>query len=134
MDLARVNWAAVVVAAIANPVVAAVWYAPAIFGERWLRLLDEYRRRGTAPGGAYPLVPAGALVTATVLALVVQWVGATSAVSGALLGVLLWLGFIVAANAGHFVFEARPLRLVALTAGYQLAALVVMGAIIGAWR
>lgn len=134
MDLVRVNWAAVVVAAVANPVVAAVWYAPALFGERWLSLLDDYRRRGTAPGGAYPLIPVGALVMATVLALVAQWVGATSVLSGALLGLLLWLGFIVAANAGQFVFEARPLRLVALTSGYQLVALVVMGAIIGGWR
>jgi hypothetical protein len=134
MDLAKLNWAAVIVAAIANPVVAAIWYAPALFGERWLALLSNYRRRGSAPGAAYPLVLVGAVVTAIVLALLAQWVGATSVWSGVLLGLLVWLGFVVAANAGHFVFEGRPLGLISLTAGYQLVALVIMGGIVGGWR
>jgi hypothetical protein len=134
VSLPHLNWGAVMVAAAANLTVAAVWYAPRVFGGRWLTALNSYRRGGIPSGGAYALALVGAVATAVVLAVIAQWANVDSAVGGALLGFMVWLGFIVAANAGNFVFEGRPLTLIWINAGYHLLALVSMGAVIGSWH
>jgi hypothetical protein len=75
----------------------------------------------------------GSLVTAFVLDQFVRWTGATTAAAGATIGFWAWLGFVATVTAASVLYERRPTALYLLNNGYQLASLLVMGAILGAW-
>jgi len=50
------------------------------------------------------------------------------------MGGLLWLGFTATTMATAFVFEGRSIEAFAVIAGYPLAGLLIMGAILGPWQ
>ena len=52
---------------------------------------------------------------------------------GAAVGFFNWLGFIATTTLGVMVYERRPFGLYLITNGWQLLALVVMGAILAVW-
>jgi hypothetical protein len=47
---------------------------------------------------------------------------------------LLWLGFVLTTWATEYVFEVRTYALFAINTGFWLIGMVVMGAIVGAWK
>ena len=47
---------------------------------------------------------------------------------------MLWFGFVLTTWATEYVYEARPLSLLAINAGFWLPAMVLMGAIVGGWK
>lgn len=108
LDLVGVNWIAVIVAAVAGAVVGFVWYAPPVFGSRWARASGiELPEQGEIQ----PIIGAvvTVLVTAYVLALLSRGLGAATLVDGAIVGVLVWLGFVATWLATGVFFErARP--------------------------
>ena len=130
LDFAGVNWVAVIVAAVAGAVVGFVWYAPQVFGKRWARVsgIDLPEQ-----GQVQPLIGAviTVLVTAYVLALLIQGLGAATLVDGAIVGVLVWLGFVATWLATGVFFERRSTEWWAINAGQAVVSLAVMGAIIG---
>ena len=75
-----------------------------------------------------------ALLTCVVLAEFMNVTGTRSAVAGALLGLLAWLGFVFAPTANHNTFEGRSKLLFAINQGHDLVALLVASGIIGALR
>jgi hypothetical protein len=50
------------------------------------------------------------------------------------MGGLLWLGFTGTTMATEFVFEGRTLAAYGIAAGYPLAGMLIMGAILGRWQ
>lgn len=71
-------------------------------------------------------------VVATVLAGLLAELDALSAGEGALLGLVLWVGFPAVLFAGSIVHERYPARLAALHLGDWLLKLTLIGAVIGA--
>jgi hypothetical protein len=61
-------------------------------------------------------------------------VGATSVGAGISLGAMVWLGFIATVTLASVLYEKRSVNLYILNNAYQLVSLVVMGAIVAAWR
>ncbi len=59
---------------------------------------------------------------------------AASAVQGAVLGLLIWVGVSATSGAAKNAACDKPLSAYLIDCGHELAALVVMGVIIGAWR
>ena len=129
-----VNWVAVIVATVAYTVIGFVWFSRQVFGLRWAASTG----RELPPPSQVPLtslvgsVVAG-LVTAYVLAVIAHAVGAATLADGAILGFLAWLGFVATSTAGRVLFEGAKTDWWAISAGYWLVSLVVMGAIIGYW-
>jgi uncharacterized protein DUF1761 len=132
----KINYWAVIVAAVAAIVVSSVWYSPLLFGKAWIEL------RGMNPGamaGMRP--PAGEILGEAVKTLVVAFVIAHFVVSlgvgdwkgAVLLGVWLWLGF-YATLMGSVIHENYPWKLYAVHAGDGLARTLLMTVILGVWR
>jgi len=132
LDFAGVNWVAVIAAAVAGIVIGFVWYAPQVFGRRWAQASGIELPQ---PGQVQPVTYVGgvvtALVTAYVLAVLSRGLGAATLVDGAIVGAVVWLGFVATWLASGVFFERRSTEWWAINAGQAIVSLVVMGAIIG---
>lgn len=71
---------------------------------------------------------------AYVLAWLILHTGQQTVIGGMRVGTIAWLGFIAAVIGPMYVFQAFSLQFFAITAGYPLVALLIMGAILGRWR
>lgn len=136
MDV-EINYAAVVLAAISTMVVGSTWYAPAVFGDLWMKLIGKSPKELRKDWNplAYLYVFAASLITAFVLAHVTYLSNQffeNSFVHDALMtGLWLWLGMVAARILTHDVFERRPYRLTLLTVGHEFITIMVMALIIG---
>jgi hypothetical protein len=130
-----VNWLAVLVAGIVMFALGAVWYT-ALFGQQWRKLMGV--PEGAQPDGFVQAMVVGFianLVEAYVLALFISYyTPASDAVSGALVGALAWLGFVITIMVPSIFYERKAPMLVIINGAYQLLGLVLMGAILGLWR
>ena len=90
------------------------------------------QRKGVAK--AYALSVLCYLVMAYVLGLLVSYTQATSVVQGLWLGFLLWLGFAATIGLTANLFSDKPILAWVIDAGYQLAYLLIMGAIVAVWH
>ncbi len=68
---------------------------------------------------------------AYVLAWLIVHTGQQTVMGGLRLAALVWLGFIAAVIGPMYAFQAFSLLFFAITAGYPLVALLVMGVILG---
>lgn len=135
MPMIHVNFLAVVVAAVLNMILGAIWYSPAVYGKTWMALVGkraEDMRSGAGRG--YVLGFIAALILAYVLASVIGIAQAKGILQGARVGFWMWIGFVATTSAGDVLWAGRPAKLYFINTGYNLAALIVMGALLAAWR
>lgn len=129
-----INIVAVVVAAVANMAIGFLWYSMSAFGKPWMKMLgltkDDLEKAKKEMGPKYGVMVLASLVMACVLAVIVGLAGSQTAIGGAKVGALVWLGFVATIGLNSFIFENKPLKLYLINVGYYLVALVVMGAII----
>lgn len=133
MESADINWLAVVAAALVQVALGALWYSPLLFARPWMRAVGKTEDELSAGGAGYALATLMAFVTAIVLAHVVDWAGAEGLLSGLLVGVVMWLGFVWTVLTVNTWFGGRSRALWAIDSGYPLAALALMGAILAVW-
>jgi Protein of unknown function (DUF1761) len=129
-----VNWLAVLVAGIVMFAIGAVWYT-ALFGKQWRMLMGV--PEGAAQEGFVQAMVVGFvanLVEAYVLAFFIVHYGATDLLTGAWIGAIAWLGFVATMIVPAIFYERRAPMLAVINGAYNLIGLVVMGAILGAWR
>jgi hypothetical protein len=132
LDFAGVNWVAVIVATVAGIIIGFVWYAPPVFGRRWARASGiDLPQPGQVQPSTYIGAVVTALVTAYVLAVLSRGLGAANPVDGAMVGVVVWLGFVATWLASGVFFERRSTEWWAINAGQAVVSLAIMGAIIG---
>lgn len=133
----KMDYLAVVIAAVAAFVVGAVWYSPFLFGKEWMEL------RGLDPGAMADMtVPVGQMLAEFARSLVVAYVLARFAVllkvvdwKGAVqLGVWVWIGFPAMILMGSVMWENVPWMLAAIHAGDWLVKILLMTFILGVWR
>lgn len=123
----QVNLVAVLVAALTHNVIGFIWYSPLLFQKLWMQLDGITEFKMTAKDGLLSIVIS--LTTAYVLAIFVK-MGEQTIMTGAKIGLLAGLGFIVTLLFGDVVFSKKPVKLFLLRAAYNLIALAVMGAIL----
>ncbi|MBI2666537.1 DUF1761 domain-containing protein [Candidatus Woesearchaeota archaeon] len=135
-----INYLAVLVAAVASYALGALWYSPVLFEKLWMQLsglsetkLKEMKEK-TDMKKSYAFGFVGTLVSAVVLAYLIEMAQWTSALQGVLLGVLVWLGFVVTVELGSVLWENKSWKLFLLQTGHNLVSLVVMGLVLGLWR
>lgn len=114
-----VNWLAVIIGAVLAFVLGWLWYSPRLFGTKWAE------GSGINMGSASQM-PMGAMAAQVLGLLLMSWFVGVTAVSNALLTVILAIvAFTVLAYSGNsFSGKSSYARLV--DAGYWIAALVVM--------
>ncbi len=131
----QINYLAVGVAALAPIIIGALWYSPLLFGNLWLKAhgFSAEQMRKTA-GRAYVVSLFCYVMMAFVLAVLVSYAGVSTVLQGALLGFLVWIGFLATLGLTAHVFSEKPLSTYLIDAGFQLVYAVVMGVILAAWQ
>lgn len=76
----------------------------------------------------------GDLLLAFVLAHFVYWSRGVGFGWGAFIGLLTWVGFVVAPLYPQRIYEGRPFAYFAINSGYWLVGLTLTGAVLSAWR
>ena len=135
MDTSYNVWA-MLIAALANNVIGALWYAKPLFGRAWMQevgLTEAHRpsRISVAPFAA-------AIAASLVLSVALAWANAAAAsaslLDGVVVGLIVAVGLGAAISAPHYAFAGRSLKLFLINMGHTLVVVVVMSAIIGLWR
>jgi hypothetical protein len=137
MSKIRLNWVAILVAAIAAFIFEALWFS--VFMNEWLTGIGRTREwlmssAATTPAVQYATAIICSIIAAAVLSVCIQVSGEQTARRGILCAVVLWFGFIATSWAKAYIFEVRTLQIYAIYTGYYLIELVLMGAIVGAWK
>lgn len=131
LDYSAVNWLAVIIAAVANLVISTVWYLPQVFGKQWAAATGREVNTGGNPM-LYGIAIVGSLISAYVLALLVNATGATSITDGIVLGFAVSIGFLATTQAVGGAFEGRSWTLFGINAANSIVTYAVMGAILAA--
>lgn len=129
--ISTINLLAVLVAALAHLIIGLVWFQPWLFGLKWV----EYTKATLNP--AIKWLPAGVighLVASFVLAFIIKLTHATTFWGGALVGVIICIGFMATLEAGELIWEKIPFKLYLLRVGNQLLGMAVTGGILAIWQ
>ena len=128
---------AILVVTVINFIIGWLWYGP-LFGRQWTsavgisrRELDYDKKKGMAGKmmGAFVL----SLVTSYVTAIFIKASGASTVLSGAFVGVLIWLGFFMTTSLGAVIWEHKKKSLFYINACYDLVRFIIIGAILAIW-
>lgn len=129
-----VNYLAVIAATVAAFVIGFIWYAPPVFGKRWLAYLGKTQAELGGPGPGFALAIVAALVNAWVLALFALNLGGKVLSDGIALGALAWLGFMATTSAADHIFTKKPWGLWVINNLHNLLVQMVLAVIVTVWR
>jgi hypothetical protein len=134
MDLSKLNYLAVVVAAVSAFVIGGVWYSPVLFGNVWMKEAGiseseaRTRKMGLVFGVSFVLMLLISFNLAAFLA------GPPNLAWGIAAGALAGIGWVATSMGITYLFEARSPKLFLVNAGYHAVTFMVMGAILGVWK
>jgi hypothetical protein len=131
IQFSDINFFAVLVAWIVHIVMNLIWFRPELFGKEWSKLTGKEltpAKKWIIPGFI------GHLLMILVLAILIKLTNSNNGISGMLIGLLTWIGFIVPMETGELVWEKIPFRLFLLRTGNQLISIAVSGFILGSWQ
>ncbi|HKN34494.1 MAG TPA: DUF1761 domain-containing protein [Terriglobales bacterium] len=141
MEIVGIRLLPVLVAAIATMVIGFLWYSPVLFARPWMLAmgydpndkarLDEMRK---GAGRTYAIAFLASLMSAFVLAKIVDLTTVNSVRYGMKVGFAIWLGFVTTVQLTAKLFENKPTKLYLINTGYQLVCYLVMGAILAVWQ
>ena len=134
MPSVDITWAAVIVAAIINMAVGAIWYSKSLYGKEWAKLTGRKLEDMSGGGSGYGVAAVGALIQSWILAHFVFYAGSTTFWRGLVTGFWLWVGFVAVVAAVNIVFEGRSWMLWKINSGYFLVVLLINGGLLAAWR
>lgn len=134
MPMQNLNIWAILTATLSAFLVGGLWYSPLLFGRLW-KTANGFAADQPPPPTAkiFALSFILTLVMAINLAMFLND-SKTNMVWGATAGLLAGFGWVAMGIGVVALFERRPWTYVIVNGGYVTAALVLMGAIIGAWR
>lgn len=141
MELHGIRLLPVLVAAIATMVIGFLWYSPLLFARPWMvamgydpndkARMDEMRK---SAGKSYAIAFVASLVSAFVLAKIIDLTTVNRVLYGMKVGFAMWLGFVTTVQLTAKLFENKPIKLYLINTGYQLVCYLAMGAIIARWQ
>jgi surface polysaccharide O-acyltransferase-like enzyme len=140
MEFMGVNLWSVLVAAVATMILGFLWYSPLLFAKPWTVAMGydlndkakmEEMRKGA--GKLYGITFVASLISAFVLAKIIDVTTVNSVLYGMKIGFAVWLGFVTTVQLTSTLFKKRPIKLYLIDTGYQLVCYLVMGAILAKW-
>jgi hypothetical protein len=132
-----VNIWAILIAALATFGLGAIWYT--LLSRPWMRAIGKSEEeckegmRGPAAYLPFAIALVAAFVMAWMLAGVMLHIGEVSVRGGMISGALIWLGFVITTMGVNHAFRGDRPALTLIDGGYWLAALLIQGAVIGAF-
>lgn len=135
MDFSKINYLAVLVAALSTFVLGGLWYSPLLFGKAWMRV-NNFSDSDVASFSKARMF-GWSFVFAVIMSLNLSMFLAapdTTVTWGMAAGALTGFGWVALAIAIIGVFENKSWGYIAINGGYMILAFIVMGAILGAWR
>ena len=130
-----INWLAVIAGTVAHQAVGALWYA-VIFRDLWLRAMgmkpEDVERQ--SPGGGLAIGAIASLLSAIALALILNSFEDPTLADGIVVGAVTGIGFVAASTFMNGTYEQKKPILSVLFGGYYTIGLMIVGAILGAWR
>jgi hypothetical protein len=135
-----INFLAVFVAAVASMVLGFLWYSPILFARPWMRLMgvdcDDKAKLAEMQKGAgklYGISFVASLVSALVLAKIIDITSVNTILYGMKIGFAVWLGFVATVQLTGALFSKQPVKLFLINTGYQLVCYLAIGAILAKW-
>lgn len=132
----RYHYAAILVAAIAGFLLEAGWYSS--FYMIWLegigRTEDWLRQNSPNKALQFGTALVCTAVVAATLSWVIQRTGRHTFFRGIWVGALLGVGMVLPIFGLEYIFEVRTWGLLAVNAGFWVAGMILMGAIVGGWK
>jgi hypothetical protein len=132
----KINYPAVLVAAVVHFILGGLWYG-FIFANTFVDIVGRAQLEQMAAQShwsQYIVAFVTSLVLVYILAHFIQYTGAKTVAGGMQTAFWLWLGFVATTQLPSVIFEQRRMGLYLLSIGYQLAACLICGAILAAWR
>lgn len=131
MDLSKINYLAVLIAAASSFVIGGLWYS-LLFAKKWQKLsgvTNEQLKRDTIK------IFIGSFVLSLIMALnLAAFIGDGGLAFGTLAGLAVGLGWVATAFGINYLFERKPLQLFFINVSYSVVAFTLMGLIIGAMQ
>ena len=132
----RLNYLAILVAALVYFAVQAVWFT--VFAKEWLagigKTMEELQQQGLNIVLAYLVEFVGALVIAAVISWFTQATGRQTVVRGVLVSLAAWIGFVLTTWSAEYAFDGKSVHTLAVNIGASLTGMVLTGAIVGGWK
>ena len=128
----HVNLVAVLVAAVINMVLGAIWFAPQVFGTEWSKLMGckpEQMQKNAQKG--YPIAAVGALIESYVLAHLILGLNVSQSLK---VGLWVWLAFVAVTLSIGTVFGGKSWKLWKLDVGYFFVTIVLQVILLAKWH
>lgn len=138
--LSHLNYLIVLAVAALGFLLGWVWYSPVLFSRAWMKEMNfapaDFKK--SPAQGMLMLAGAFALtfLSTTVLALLVTWheqLGATGALGGLKMGLLVGLGLVAVRQGVNSIFAMKSLKLYVIVAAYDVVLCALQGALLGLW-
>jgi hypothetical protein len=135
----NIDWIAIISATIAAWIFGAVWYS--VLSKQWMAAIGFTPADMQDPDGKekFPLGPMIiSFVANFVMAIILAGVIAHTAKkgvtisSGALVGGICWLGFVITTLATNYAFGKKKAALAVIDGGHWLGVLLIQGIVLGA--
>jgi hypothetical protein len=136
MNSVRHNPFAIFVSTILYFMLGGVWFT--VFQQAWLlgvgRTAEELQAANIGPVITYGSAILTTLILAIFLSWLIQATGPQTLTRGITVAVATWFGVVFTTWATEYAFEARSLRIFFINTGYCLTGMIIMGAVLGAWK
>jgi hypothetical protein len=127
------NYIAIVVLTIAAFIFGMIWYSPILFGKPWLRLMRKKKTTMKMSAGTMIMGLINTFIMMWVLSFFITLIAQTNFTSGAVIGILLWLGFAATATFSSVLWAKKPFALWVIDNGFKLIVLLVAGGVFAIW-
>jgi len=132
----RQNYFAILVAAVVCFLFEMAWYS--FFLQSWLigigRTSQWLTSSGANPAFQFTVALLAEALIAASISCLTQFTGPQTMMRGVTVAAMLWFCFVLPTLSIEYVFEVRPWSLLGINAGFLLIGMVLMGAIVGAWK
>lgn len=145
MPIVPINYLAVLGAAVLAIGLGFLWFGP-LLGKQWMASMGispekmeamKAEARDKGMGKTYALMTIATLIMSYVLAHALIFASTYLNVSGISAGLQAgfwnWLGFVMPVTLGSVLWDNKSWTYFAITSGYYLAALLIMGIVLALW-
>ena len=135
IEFGDLNWLAIVVVAVAGYALGGAWYG--VFATPWMAEVGLTREKIKAAGArnylSYAIAAVAYFVGVLSVAVVMQWAGASGAVDGLLVGLMLGVGFFGLLLITIHSYTLRSIKLMGIDLYTPLVTFAIGGLVLGVW-
>ena len=131
----KLNHVAVWILVVFHQIVAIVWYAPFLFGNKWMELLNKTTEDFSASSPVKYII---AIITALAMTYLLAWLfkelKINTPLRGLFYGCIFCISLLILEMLTVGVFSLRPFGLTVIDGGMYLVNFLVAGIVLGAWK